>query len=140
MSRGLRFSTQNGTKNRKTVIHIDSRDRLSPSTTNANSFRFNLDPTVRNAFGIEVVSVEMPLTMYPINANNNTLSWIDANVASIVSTIPVGVYTPTSLATELGTQMTADATDANTYTATIDSVSKLMTITRINDGPYPHIV
>jgi len=96
--------------------------RFSKSSSNLKSIK-------SNAFGIEVVSVEMPLTMYPINANNNIFSWDDSNAAPITTTIPVGVYTPTTLATELGTQMTADTTDTNTYTVAVSALTKLMTIT-----------
>jgi hypothetical protein len=127
-SRGLRFSAPTQTRSRKTIIHIDSRDRTNPDTTSATNFRFNLSPTIRDAFQLENVSVEMPLTVYPINATNNILYWVDANVASITSTVPVGCYTASTLATEIGTQMTADTTDANTYTGTIDAVTKKMVI------------
>lgn len=127
-SRGLRFSAQTQTKTRKTIIYIDSRDRLNRTTTSANNFRLNLSPTIRNAIQLEIITVEIPLTVHPVSPLNNILYWVDANVSSRITTIPVGKYTPTSLALALGTEMTSDTTDGNTYTSSISSLTGLMTI------------
>lgn len=134
-SRGLQFKTVDDGATYKSVIHINSQDREN-DFQNSNDFRINLNPTIKNIYGMEVVKVEMIQSVYPVNANNNILYWIDQTGFNRVSYLTPGVYTTTTLAVEVGLQMTADTTDGGTYTAVIDPLTKKLVITATGGLPF----
>lgn len=83
---------------------------------------------LENIAAIKIVEVQIPFTWYVINTTNNTFILNDAQLspAAGLITIPVGNYTAASLATLLGTLMTAKNAAAGgsiVYTVTYDSVT-----------------
>lgn len=105
---------------------------------NFDSFRrssgLNEEPTfIIPASGIyansfEVDHINIPVTWYNINSTNNILLWDDSIGGAITTTITPGNYTANELATELGTQMTADEAQGDTYTVTYNSTTQFFTI------------
>jgi len=111
---------------------------MSSILYNFDSFRrsygLNEEPTfVIPSSGIyaesfEIDHINIPVTWYNINSTNNILIWDDTLGAVVTTTITQGNYTASGLATEIGTQMTADETVGDTYTCTYDSTTQKFTI------------
>lgn len=115
---------------RTQLVILDSTYRYSGTNNNP---RYNLPDVGVKGRRVYVNTVGLPHSFYNITSNNNNLYWIDSLTASLTSTIPVGNYSISELLTELGTQMTADATDGLTYSASRDTKTNKVTIT--NSGP-----
>lgn len=60
-----------------------------------------------------------------IDSTNNKIDFLD-NVTAVAATITAGVYSPTTLCTEIKTRM--DAAGSQTYTVTFDSITRKFTI------------
>lgn len=100
----------------KTLVSIDSRDRIKTLYPKPNNFKMFLGKTFNNVKKIEMVSLEFPNTDAVINTNNNRIYWrnqedIDLDITVInegVVTYPIysvelrtGSYTSATLQTEI---------------------------------------
>lgn len=106
---------------------LSSRDRISGT-------KDNFVVQVNNIAHIEKMSIRkiiVPLTWYQINQYNNQLEFNDGTQRSI--TITPGVYSISSLATEIQTQMNASPS-ALTFTVTFNDTTKKYTIAETS-GP-----
>jgi|ERR1700722_1953842 len=75
-----------------------------------------------------LVEVSLPNTAFPINSNNNTLTYIDSTGTHTI-TVPPGYYTTSTLATEVVTLMTAASTSGPiTYTTSSNTNSTVLSI------------
>ena len=82
---------------------INSADRLSGT---ANDFYVNLDD-INNDFSQNSITIQelcIPMSMYPINSNNNVIAFTGVS-GSWNATLTPANYTPTSLITELVTRV-----------------------------------
>lgn len=61
----------------KTLVSIDSRDRIKTLYGKPNHFKMFLGQTFTNVKKIELVSLEFPNTDAVINSNNNKIYWIN---------------------------------------------------------------
>ena len=129
-SRGLQFKTINNGGTYKSILHINSADR-EQVFQKSNDFRINLNHTIKNIFSLKVIKVEMIQSVYPVNQHNNIIYWNDqvGNLVLIQTLLTPGIYTIDELAIEIGTKMTADALDGETYSVTYDTKTKKYTIT-----------
>ena len=104
----------------KTLVSIDSRDRIKTLYPKPNNFRIFLGKTFANVKKIEMVSLEFPNTDTVINTNNNTIYWrnqedIDLDITTlnegIISyptysvTLRSGSYTSSTLQNEIVSKM-----------------------------------
>jgi hypothetical protein len=110
---------------------IDSRDRNIDNYPNSFEYSIDLDNIYKDLISIELISANIPKTEYLINSSNNLLHFIEDSGSELIATITPGNYTPTSLATEIETQLetsgggsytvSADSTTTNKFTITLDS-------------------
>lgn len=109
-------------------VTIDSSRRESGTSTN---FNINLPIPSINYFNKAAVSYfEMPKAYYLVDSANNQFALDEEAGGSQVNvTISVGNYTAATLATELGTQMSAVSPNGYTYTVTYDSSTNKFTFT-----------
>ncbi len=61
----------------KTLVSIDSRDRISTLYPKSNHFKIFLGKTFKHVKSIEMVSLEFPNTDAVINTSNNKIYWRD---------------------------------------------------------------
>lgn len=94
---------------------------------------FTLQNVGVSARTVYINSINIPHTFYNITYFNWEFFWKDSLDQNINTEIPIGNYTLTQLLTELGNQMTTDATDGLTYTASVDVLTQRVSIT--NSGP-----
>ena len=103
-----------GTKEIKTYVSVDSRDRQRAIFEKPNFFKIFLGKTFYNVKTIRLSSIEFPNTNAVINSNNNKIYWrnqedIDENIIDdVTGTYPVyevelriGSYLATTLQTEI---------------------------------------
>lgn len=108
-------------------IYLNSDD----ATTNSNSvIRWNLNDyttKTRHIHSLELLNVQFPNSVYPINANNNVLTVTQGGVAASTTLTP-GVYSGSTLAAHLKVVLDALAF-AQTYTVTYVTAQQNLTIT-----------
>lgn len=95
----------------QTFVCLESENRSRGTATNAT---WVLDTPIPGVTGFSVQDVEIPFAWYPINANNNSIRFVQSSTTYDI-TLTAGVYTPDELATELQTQLNA-ATSGFTVT------------------------
>jgi len=71
------------TKTIRKTINIDSRFRDSYYNTKSSDFHFDLPETFRKVVNLNLVSYEMPLTIYTINSCNNHFTLGNSNTQEI---------------------------------------------------------
>lgn len=102
---------------KRTLVLINSKDRIDSTTTPSN-FKVRLDRAIHNVSSIQIRSIEIPFSFYPINVNNNTVAWEDNVPNSYSCTLTNKYYTGSDLATELATKMNAEMSG---FTVTYDN-------------------
>lgn len=106
-------------------IEIHSRDRLT-ATDSTNSFNVNFSSKPRFSKA-RLKSVNIPLTEFTINSNNNKIDFRDVTGETNYSvTIPSTSYNPTTLATAIKTALDAEA--LNPWTVSYSSSTSKLTI------------
>lgn len=103
-------------REQKTLVSIDSRDRIKTQFLKPNNFSIFLGKTFANVRKIEMVSLEFPNTNAIINSNNNTIYWrnqedIDLDITVTTKNVinypiysvnlRIGSYTVSTLQTEI---------------------------------------
>ena len=103
-------------REQKTLVSIDSRDRIKTEFLKPNNFSIFLGKTFTNVKKIEMVSLEFPNTNAIINSSNNTIYWrnqedIDLDVTVTTKNVinypiysvnlRIGSYTVSTLQTEI---------------------------------------
>ena len=104
-------------------IIIDSRDRNTDKYIEPNEYVIDLEREMYNIISLELISAEIPNSEYIINSDNNLLHFEETGGTDIISTIPVGNYTLTTLATAIQTQMNNDG--GSTYTVTTNDFARI---------------
>ena len=113
---------------------IDSRDRNTSAYPDNFKYQIDLDTIYKDVLSVELVSANVPKSEYLINTSNNKIYFTDNGSAELTATLPVGNYTPATLATAISTAMTTVAT--NTFTATVDSVLTNKFTIAVNTGIF----
>lgn len=105
----------------QTELILSSKDRISGTKDN---FIVSINPT----YHIEKISIRkiiIPLSWYPINSFNNILNFNDGTERVI--TITPGVYSISTLITEIQNQMNASPS-ALVFTVSFNDITKKLTI------------
>lgn len=110
---------------RNKIVHIDSDNRLSSSTSNED-FKVALPISIEKIHRIIPISVEIPLTFYNVNSSTNVITVTNATPTTFTVTLTQGNYTGSSLATEIQTQLNAQAFAG--FTVTYSSTTSKFTI------------
>lgn len=105
---------------------INSRDRRLPLSETSSNFTFSFNKSLNRIKEIRLNTIQIPYTFYPINSNNNVLTFNDA-ATSI--TITPGNYTTTTLSAELKTKIEA-AFIGDTATITFSTTTLKLTIAK----------
>ena len=112
-------------------VHIDSYDRINPSESSGN---FSVIITDLGPNDDKIMSIErviMPLSMYAINATNQTFL-----INAVTVTLTPGNYTSATFVTELDTQLAANSVAIGaTISSTISSITGKIMLTA-NAGDF----
>lgn len=112
------IDVKRSTREIKTYVSVDSRDRLKASYAKPNFFKIFLGKTFYNVKRIRLASIEFPNTDAVINTNNNKIYWrnqedIEENIIDdVTSTYPVysvdlriGSYLASTLQNEISSSL-----------------------------------
>ena len=111
-------------------IYLNSADSTNPNEPSNSTWAMPEIFKISASNRIALVSASFANAVYPVNANNNVIVFQEDNTAvSFTATLTPGIYTGSSLATELKTAMDASVGSANTYTITYASATLKLTIT-----------
>jgi hypothetical protein len=102
----------------------DTSDTPDAANSTLNWPLFLLGRPLTNVAAIKILEVQIPFSYYVFNSQNNTFVLID-NSGTYTITIPVGNYSATAMATQLGTLLSAAS--GNTYTVTYNSLTNTLT-------------
>jgi hypothetical protein len=150
----------------KTLVSIDSRDRMKTLYPKPNKFRMFLGKTFNNVKKIEMVSLEFPNTDTVINTNNNKIYWrnqedIDLDITTLNEgirnypvysvTLRTGSYTSSTLQNEIvgklnavrrkqGTSSTGSLVigDYHYFVANLDVDTDIVTFTSLTLKQVPN--
>ena len=100
-------------------IVLDSKN----ATGNAGEGTIKIQESIQGKWYVESFSCFN--SFYNVNSNNNTIVW-NENETDKMSTLTIGSYTGSQLASELATKLTADGVEI--YTGTYDSKTGKITI------------
>ena len=108
--------------------YFNSINRNANSLSSAN-FNIALTNQIDPRYNAMIVhKVSMPYTYYTINNTNNNIYFQDGVSGILTATITEGNYTANSLASAIGTALTASSSVPLTYTVTVSSVTNKFTI------------
>lgn len=115
---GTGGSIKRYTKEIKTYVNVDSRDRNKLIYNHAHEFKIFLGKTFYNVKSVRLASIEFPNTSAVINTNNNKIYWrnqqdIDENIIDNITkdypiyevTLRTGSYIASTLSTEIENKM-----------------------------------
>jgi hypothetical protein len=114
--------------NNSFYLYLDSSNRENPVSTNSNDCTFDLKKygwVPSRVFVASLASFTIPLTVYNVTTENQTLRWTRGTARS--ATLPVGSYDTTTLTAAIKTAMDAVG-DGNTYTVTYSSLTFKITV------------
>lgn len=133
-------------KTRRTLVNIDSRNRNILLYPKQNSYKIQLNKTFRNIKRIALRSTEFPNSEQlvrdnPVNRTNNKIRWQNiGDSTTYVASITPGNYTPSTLQTEIQTQMNSikneDTDEFHEFTISIDAVTDLTTISSVQSNQF----
>jgi hypothetical protein len=112
---------------RTTTIVVNSRDRNFLNYPNPNHFRYTLRRPLTNVMSIELVNGSIPTFIYNIQAAWGSFTFQEGTKLYKITLTP-GFYSEAQLATQLQTQLNSIPGKLNTYTVTVDSITKRLTI------------
>jgi hypothetical protein len=127
-------------------IVISSRNRIKSGESDYDSsftgfdtghYRCRFQTTV-NVEGkkLRLVTGKIPSTVFVINSYNASFEMTEAGPITTMVTLVQGHYNPTTLATEIGTRMTAASAVAVVYTAAYSNTTKKIVITAAGANPF----
>jgi len=127
-------------------VNINSKDRISPATTNSNEFSVQIQDIInlnsKRTVYLTAVYANIPPTWYNITTQNNSITVIENTdpltvALSYVATIQPGNYNINDFMTALTAEMTAQSAlfgYTKIYTATYNAAVGYMTITQTVAG------
>ena len=109
----------------KTLVSIDSRDRIKTLYPKPNNFKMFLGKNFNNVKKIEMVSLEFPNTDAVINTNNNRIYWRNQEDIDLdITVINEGVITYPIYSVELRTGSYTSATLQSEIVKNLNSVRR----------------
>jgi hypothetical protein len=139
---------------RETLINIDSRDRNKAIYPFPNHYKIDLPRHFSNIKRISLESTEFPnssqlIRSSPVATANNKIKWTNANDATdagitYTANITPGNYQPSSLATEIETQMNliprnSTVDPPHQFRVSIDSVTDITTFSSYQLQSYTNV-
>jgi hypothetical protein len=106
-------------------ISIGSEDRTSGSVSN---FVIKLGNPIEHINAIKIEQVIVPITWYTVMSGINDKIYVDDGTL-YTATLTEGVYTPSTLATEMQTKINAAYTPDNNFTVTLSALTYKYTVT-----------
>jgi len=119
---------QKQTREKKVLLHISSSDRNTIVNAESHEYTLKITPARTNVKFIELVSVELPFTFYPIRDIENIIYFDDSGGTPRTAIITPGSYSIKNFLVELKTEMEASGT-SDTFTITKNDNTKRLTIT-----------
>lgn len=116
-----------------TFLYLNTRNATSNSNsgTSNNQLSWKLSSarlSTMDGFYLSIKDVQLPNAVYPINSYYCKISFFEHSGTTKTVTIPSGAYTGDSIATAIGTAMTAATGIAATYTASYSTTTYCLTI------------
>ena len=142
----------------KTLVSIDSRDRIKTSYPKPNNFNIFLGRTFTNVKKIEMVSLEFPNTDAVINTGNNRIYWRNLEDIELDKTVDtngitgypiysvdlrIGSYTSATLKNEIQTKLNVVkrkniSNDFHYFISDLDVDTDIVTFTSLNLKQLPN--
>lgn len=124
----------NTTKTSTTFLEINSLDRDIEKFSNPNEYRVQLYDQVKNVTKLNLVGGTIPVNPYNVVAPyNNFQAEISGGDSTDVIITP-GEYTPSTLATELATQLTSSLGES--FTVSYNNTSRKFTFTSVSGNDF----
>ncbi len=102
-------------------VFVDSKFRVSPTTTTSSDFKYRLDAAVDRVKDIDIRSIQIPRSYYVINARNNVIQ-----LTAGTGIVAPGNYSINTLIVALTT--VANAVGGGPYTITYSDITGKLTI------------
>lgn len=99
-----------------------------------DGFSVNLSRCIKPDY-VSVVSAEIPASFYVITTGNNEIPFQENIGVAATATLTSGNYTPSTLAAEIATQMSAVSPNVRAYTVTYSAITDVITIS-VNLGTF----
>jgi hypothetical protein len=114
-------------RRRSLLVEINSRDRNIKSSPSSNSFRWRFQRPMKDVTSIQIVGGTVPSRLFTVNTGWNSFTFLEGSVRSTVILTP-GLYTMSSIATQLQTQLNAINGKNNTYLVAVDPATDKITV------------
>ena len=110
-------------------LYINSEDRLDAKSTTSSDFKLEFKSSLGGRYLLSYLQI--PVSVYNVNTNNHQIPFEESGTPKFAQLTP-GNYTATTLATEIGTRMTATSGVSN-FTVTYDTKTSKFTIVSTNN-------
>jgi hypothetical protein len=114
-------------RRRSLLVEINSRDRNIKSSPSSNSFRWRFQRPMKDVTSIQIVGGTVPSRLFTVNTGWNSFTFLEGSLRSTVILTP-GLYTMSSIATQLQTQLNAINGKNNTYLVAVDPATDKITV------------
>jgi hypothetical protein len=128
-------STRKQRKQRQITVEVNTIDRSRIVTYDTNNFRWEFRRPLKDIVAIELVSGCVPADLYNVTEYWNKFIFGEVGYGVNTLALTPGQYTPTTLATELQTQLNGIINVVNTYAVTYSAITKKITISATNIPP-----
>ena len=118
-----------GFKRRTRMLHVHVNQTNYDSTTG----KLTVPVDEKNVESFEIFTASIPKSEYVISSHNDTFEITQSGTTYTINTLVHGIYTASSLATELGTRITAAV--SGTMTVSYSAVTETYTFT-ISSGEF----
>jgi hypothetical protein len=114
-------------RRRSLLVEINSRDRNIKSSPSSNSFRWRFQRPMKDVTSIQIVGGTVPSRLFTVNTGWNSFTFLEGSLKVTVTLTP-GLYTMSSIATQLQTQLNAINGKNNTYLVAVDPATDKITV------------
>ena len=118
-----------GFKRRTRMLHV----HVNQTDYNSTTGKLTVPINEKNVESFEIFTASIPKSEYVISSHNDTLEITQSGTTYTINTLVHGIYTASSLATELGTRITAAV--SGTMTVSYSAVTETYTFT-ISSGEF----
>lgn len=115
-------------RRRNVRIEINSNDRNLVTSPSTSSFRWVLKYPLKGVSEVRIVNGQVPIPSYNIDDGWNRFSFQEGLQRKTI-VIPPGLYTPTTVATQLQTLLNSSGF-INTYSVSIDPITECLRVQR----------
>jgi hypothetical protein len=127
-------------KQRTVTVAVNSRDRNYSADYNSNDFRWTFRRPLKDVVSVELVNGCIPADLYNISSAWGSFTFGEQGSAATTVTLTPGVYTQTTIATELALQLNNIKTNivsyTNIYSVQYDISAQRITVSTSGTSPY----